>query len=57
MAEPNHKPFTLDCPCRECKSYRDKKRAQHEQEQRFAQEAERTFGKNWKNIVRGMGDQ
>jgi hypothetical protein len=57
MAEPNHKPFTLDCPCRECKSYRDKKQAQQEQEQRFAQEAERTFGKNWKNVVRGMGDQ
>lgn len=38
MAEPNHVPFTHDCPCRECKGYRDRKRAQEDQERLHAQE-------------------
>lgn len=57
MAEPNHIPFRTDCPCKECSGYRNKKQLEAENKRLREQAAERIYGKNWKNIMCGMGDQ
>ena len=57
MAEPNHIPFRTDCPCKECSGYRNKKQLEAENKRLMEQAAERRYGKNWKNVMCGMGDQ
>jgi len=57
MAEQNHIPFRTDCPCKECSGYRQRKQLEAENARLRERLAEQAYGKNWKNIMSGMGDQ
>lgn len=57
MSSAEYVPFVTDCPCNQCSGYRRRKQLEDENRRLTEQLAEREYGKNWKNIMSGMGDQ